>query len=207
MDATTNIVIANNQIAANRMEEIFNRNDVKGSIAKLAKLGSGVFKKITEGIHDMSRMTDDQIRAEVSRTFKEAKEKLQKELSVINSIPSYRDSQTVKDVEEGIKVFALIEKNILDLKDMNVVQKGLLMFWTGVKYIAGLIVRSCIAAAKFVIEYGIKIIAIGLDFVFRIIQKTVKFFKTIVRIAAAVRVGIDGTETPEIIDVEASEYY
>ena len=200
----TNIAIANNQTAANKIEEIFNRNDIKSSLALLAKMGCGVFKKVTADIHDLSGMDDNQVREAVAQTFKTAKDKLQSDIEMLNSIPTF--DREAKNLEDAAKTFLSIEKEILDIKDMNVIRKGLLMFWTGVKYIAGLIVRSCIAAGKFVLEYGIRIIAVGVEFIVKIVQKTVQFFKSVMKVAAAVRVAIDGTEK-EIIDVEASEYY
>lgn len=207
MDATTSLTTTDNQVAANKMEAILNQNDVKSSIANLARVGTGAFQKIVEGIQDTSNMDNAEIRAAVVKTFEDAMNEIQEEINTLNKIPSFKMGMEVKTLEEGLTTLLKVEKEILDDKDTNIIKRMLMMFWTGVKYICGLILKSCIAAGKFVLEYGIRIIAVGLDFVFRIIQKTVKFFKTIVRIAAAVRVGIDGTETPEIIDVEASEYY
>lgn len=200
MDSTTSIAVANNQIAVTKAENIFNREKVKAAMAKLASFGSAGFQMFLDKSHALNSMKDDEVRDEVHSAFASAKEQFETEIYVLNNMPSFSRGFDSKSVEEAVSTFMEIEKEILDIKDMPVLRKVALMFWTGVKFIVGFILKSAIKAAKFIATCGIRFIAAGIDFIIKIVQETVKFVK---RVVAAVRVAIDGRE--EIIDVEARE--
>lgn len=183
-----------NEKAAEKANRIFNAKDIKDSIANLAKIGSGAFKKITENIHDISNMDDTEVRNTVHQTFASARAEIQEEINTLNKIPSFQMGMEVETLEQALITFVTIEKEILADKDINIVKRVLIMFWTGVKYICGLILKSCITAGKFVAACGIRIIAVGLDFIIKIIKTTVKLFKTIKNVLIAVKVSKDGKE-------------
>ena len=182
--------------AANKMNGIFSRKSVKETFAKLAEMGSSSFEAVLEGIHDINSMDDSQVREAVQKTFSDAKERLSYEARTINAIPSLRDSYYAENLEVAVAQLTQVEKELLAEDDINIVRKMLLMFWTGVKAIAGMILKSAVRAGKFVLLYGIRFLAVGADFIIRIIKKAVSFAKTVWRVVKAYRVA-NGTVTED----------
>lgn len=199
MTTTVNMnnAAANNE-AAKAANRIFGSNKVKGALTKLAEFSSDCFKTVVEDIHDMSEMTDDEVKAEVTLSFQNAREIIKEELEFMNSIPSYSKTKDAKDTAEAMKIFLSLEGEILKNEDINIVRKVLLMFWTGCKAIAGMIVKSCMKAAKFVATFSIRVVAIGMDFIIRVIKKTVKFFKEVTTVVKAIKVAHDTKKEQEV---------
>lgn len=200
MGSTTSIAVANNQAAAQITERIMNRENVKAAIAKLAEAGSNGFDAFVNKIHDLNALDDDGVRDEVRGAFSSAREMLEYEVKAINKVASFSKGLDADGFAEAVQTFLEIEKEIQGIQDIGKFRKVALMFWSGLKFIAGFILKSAMKAAKFIATYGIRFIAAGIDFIIKIVQETVKFVK---RVVAAVRVAIDGRE--EIIDVEARE--
>lgn len=194
-----------NAQAANKVNKIFDRNDVKGSIANLAKIGSGCFNSIVNSIHDLSKMNDKEVQNAVKETFQNARNEIQEEINTLNKIPSFKDSYETKTLEEGLTTLLKVEKEILADKDINIVRKSLLIFWTGVKAISALILKSCIKAGKFIALYGIRILVIGLDFIIKIVKKATGFLKSTWRAVKAIKVSSSSGKEEEVNPDEENE--
>lgn len=192
--------MANNNTTANQAaqqaEGILNR--AKASIAKLATAGSNGFQAFIHRIHNINSLDDNGVRNELHYAFKCAKETMQEEIEAINRVAAFSKGLNADGFAEAVQEFLEIEKEIQSIQDISKFRKVALMFWSGLKFIAGFILKSAMKAGEFIAVYGIRIIAIGLDFVIRLVKRVIKFARTTWAVIKAVRVTKEGKESQEV---------